>query len=95
MNNSDLSRLSADITALNLTLQQLKDSQERLAGSVDDLRHAYKEARDDQGSRFGLLFGAILGGVLIGTLIGNLIGEGIAEMTRPERTAPFGDPKRK
>jgi predicted lipid-binding transport protein (Tim44 family) len=96
MDDSDLIRLSAEINALNVTLQQTKASQEHLAGSIDALRRAQNqdEARDDQS--FGLwLFGTIFGGVLVGTLIGNMIGGAVGGTSATDRISASNETRRR
>ena len=91
MDNANLIRLSENITALNGTLQRIGVGQERLADSVDALRRAQDEAREEQGFGWWWLLGTIFGGVLVGTLIGNTIGG----PTTTDRTTASGETRRR
>jgi len=75
MDETDRIRQSEGLTALNITLQQIRDGQERIAARVDALRRELAQARDarEENSGFGLLSLGIFSGILIGTMIGRTI----------------------
>jgi hypothetical protein len=95
MDNSDFIRLSAEINALNVALQQTRVSHEHLADSIDSLRlvQDQNEARDTQS--FWLLLGAMVLGPLVGTSIGNLIGGWFERPTPTDRVTGSDETRRR